>query len=321
MEETFENSGDDTFYSMDPQNTQEVKAQDRNSSNPPLQKRSRSSRTSESEIVEGLETVSLEASTDVGSMGIQLNTSFAVATFESKSESTPVKSQGNDVVDATTITIISKPKEFPSVNQYFDTPEPSSIPPSDPKTFFDHLSSEMSPMMKSVADITALDDKEGIEVAIAADERESATLSCPEVTQEETQNKPEIDKKPSLQSLFNEDKFGSDVVGKAFFDAIAGQTIETSTDKTPDSVESVKATTEAIPFESPKSSPESFFSESFDQDSYHDAWIPCQKSQVTLRAAVTSPPGTYFPDKADLTMPGVIIEDQLVRLMIFDLCN
>lgn len=47
-------------------------------------------------------------------------------------------------------------------------------------------------------------------------------------------------------------------------------------------------------------------------DRMQDAWIPSEQTRQTLVAVVTSPPGSYFPDQDNLTMPGIIVEDQMV---------
>lgn len=281
-------------------------------------------RTSESEMTyEGLETVSLDASTDAGLMSIQLNAPLSIVSYDSKTQDTEeaeTTTVAEDTVDRAAISQTT-------VTKYFEATEQVDVSLADPKTFFDSLSAGLSPMMKSVADITLLDDKESIEVAVAAHEEESATLSFPEAASEDKPNATKektLIKKQSLQSLFNEDKFGSDVVGKAFFDSLAGETGEVTSVSDSDKGKSELSTEITIQsqHQTPVSSPESFFSESLEKDCYYDAWIPSKKTQTTLRLAVTSPPGTYFPDKTDLTMPGIIIEDFMddpVKLLLNDL--
>ncbi len=45
-----------------------------------------------------------------------------------------------------------------------------------------------------------------------------------------------------------------------------------------------------------------------------DAWIPTEQTRATLVSMVTSSPGTYFPDPAQMTLPGVIIDEPQVRV-------
>jgi len=53
-----------------------------------------------------------------------------------------------------------------------------------------------------------------------------------------------------------------------------------------------------------------------DSDRSRAAWIPSEATRRTLIAMVTSPPGTYHQDRENLTMPGVVLEEELVITMI-----
>ncbi|XP_069183088.1 trafficking protein particle complex subunit 12 isoform X2 [Procambarus clarkii] len=48
---------------------------------------------------------------------------------------------------------------------------------------------------------------------------------------------------------------------------------------------------------------------SSDADRRHDAWIPSETTRQALVAMSTSPPGTYFPEKELLTMPGIAVKE------------
>lgn len=52
---------------------------------------------------------------------------------------------------------------------------------------------------------------------------------------------------------------------------------------------------------------------SSDADRRHDAWIPSATTRQALIAMSTSPPGTYFPEKELLTMPGIAVKEDFVR--------
>ena len=56
---------------------------------------------------------------------------------------------------------------------------------------------------------------------------------------------------------------------------------------------------------------------SSDADRRHDAWIPSPTTKKALQDMASSPPGTYFPEKQLLTMPGIAVKEDFVSLLLF----
>lgn len=104
-----------------------------------------------------------------------------------------------------------------------------------------------------------------------------------------------------LSRFFKEEKFGTDKLGKAFFDALA-QTIPVSTSS------GLSGDGSVFDYFNPLNT-HAVFSE--DTKSY-DYWIATPSTKQQLATLASSPIGTYFPEKEHLTMPGVIITEDLV---------
>ena len=61
---------------------------------------------------------------------------------------------------------------------------------------------------------------------------------------------------------------------------------------------------------------------SSDADRRHDAWIPSNSTKKALLTMSSSPPGTYFPEKELLTMPGIAVKEDFVsKYLIFPFTN
>ena len=51
-------------------------------------------------------------------------------------------------------------------------------------------------------------------------------------------------------------------------------------------------------------------------DHRHNAWIPSERTKAALLEMSTSATGTYFPDKDLLTMPGIMLQEEMVNITI-----
>ncbi|KAG0431419.1 hypothetical protein HPB47_021802 [Ixodes persulcatus] len=111
------------------------------------------------------------------------------------------------------------------------------------------------------------------------------------------------DEGPSLSKFFSSDRSGGDQEGKAFFDVLAAEIA--GGDKSRRS--------------SGSASPLSMVQESCliadapptdDGDlCAYDNWLPSAATREFLARLATSEPGTVFPDREHLTMPGIIVEE------------
>ncbi|XP_022243568.1 trafficking protein particle complex subunit 12-like isoform X2 [Limulus polyphemus] len=140
---------------------------------------------------------------------------------------------------------------------------------------------------------------------------------------------PEVnDKKHAISQFFVEDKSGGDGTGKAFFDALnssgpdlvspspikMSQSHCISDELVCSGVPSKnKSSFSTCTSSSPVMEEETFLTSlgGSDQCQHFDAWIPTELTRQALISMVTSPPGTYFPLKDQLTMPGIVIEEEL----------
>lgn len=170
-------------------------------------------------------------------------------------------------------------------------PLPSTVvsPPSPPLTVTARRESAM--LASCYIEPVAIDEKDitGSVANLDLKAPSSVESLVEEVKEEEQITEPA----PVLSRFFQEEKFGSDHVGKAFFDALA-QTVPSA----------------PVPFIDMDGGERGQSAGITESESY-DAWIPKATTRQALDVLAAAPPGTYFPEKEHLTMPGVIITEDL----------
>ncbi|VVC98964.1 unnamed protein product [Leptidea sinapis] len=174
----------------------------------------------------------------------------------------------------------------PILSQYFGQ---SEVPPTS--QFFDEIGTSPSEMVQSVY----LGDTEG--------NLASTGMFTQNMTSQFTQQKPGT----ALPTVS-----GSAAVPVAslpdpstFFDTIGP---EPQLQPRKSSMVSASIITESLDGLSIKNQPVDK-----EADRRRDAWIPNEEAMKTLLKAQSSPKGSFFPEREVLTMPGIVLEEELIH--------
>lgn len=225
--------------------------------------------------------------------------------------------------------------ELPVLTKYFTNvpPETSAMIDSSAEDFFNSVSTNISPMVKSVSEIAMFQtSKTNIEETVSLQDTNFTIGEVNEITEDlqerdkiitsngyqsdefQSSRKQSIDQedKPNLSKFFSDEVGGADFEGKAFFDALAGIG-NTGSAFVLASLQSEENKSVSLMSVNPLVTlkQEEIISNNCNDDNYYDAWIPSDKTQKILEAAKKAIPGTFFAEKDQLTMPGIIIEEEL----------
>lgn len=201
-------------------------------------------------------------------------------------------------------------KPFSPLQTYF------SYDPNSSSNVFDQLSSGQSSAMmssliesKSTQDLfqAAVDGKTSkITTAISSlhlDQNESEPVVCKIFSQDSNKNIKEV---PSSKSFF-------DLISPSSDSEDVGQKEIQKSNYLSSQVSSLLQSNEG-PFPSPLQGFEDV-SDVFngtESDRSREAWIPSEETRRALILAATSAPGSYSPDKEMLTMPGTVLEEDMI---------
>lgn len=219
----------------------------------------------------------------------------------------------------------------PSLSKYF-----SQTPATPAASFFDQLTSKNeSAMMTSVKESNSCQDFFDSAKLVSYNNSSIAAWNPNDLNNESlfpTESfletaKPASDE-PVVRCIFaSQDSSPSNLnisSGKTFFDMLGsggGGTelsvpgLELSDTSSMLTSPDLTNTTEDDSFLTPTTPSVPSLAHPSEADRRRDAWIPSERTRKELISAATSPPGTYVPEREFLTMPGVVLEEEMVRYL------